>query len=381
MTTPAAPQALIVGANPTRLWGMSASERLRRGLLRIGATRVVNEPAELPEQGRVLLVSSHWVFDEPLLASLKRSPNVLLLDDATGRVVAAHVEAAEAGLVAAVIDAGSGPQALAASMQRRDVAGLAGTYNDELRKRELPYLLRLTPETRAAVERRMFMGSYKGVTDVVTKYLWPRPAEVVTRWCAELGISPNQVTFAGLLLVLLSFWAFWQGHYGLGLASGWVMTFLDTVDGKLARCTLTSSPIGNVFDHGIDLIHPPFWWWAWVVGLTAYGTPLSPALTTAVLAVILGGYVLQRVLEGIFIRYLGMDMHTWRPFDSFFRLITARRNPNLVLLTVAALAGAPAAGIVAVAVWTALSLVVHAVQVLQGFAAQRQAPLQSWLRR
>ena len=41
------------------------------------------------------------------------------------------------------------------------------------------------------------------------------------------------------------------------------MTFLDTVDGKLARVTLTSSPFGNVLDHSLDLIHPPFWYWAW----------------------------------------------------------------------------------------------------------------------
>ena len=53
------------------------------------------------------------------------------------------------------------------------------------------------------------------------------------------------------------------------------MTFLDTVDGKLARVTLRSSPFGNVYDHSIDLIHPPFWWWAWIVGLPAAGFTLA----------------------------------------------------------------------------------------------------------
>ena len=38
------------------------------------------------------------------------------------------------------------------------------------------------------------------------------------------------------------------------------MALLDTVDGKLARVTLTSSKWGNVFDHGIDLVAPPVWW-------------------------------------------------------------------------------------------------------------------------
>src|SRR3546814_3958383 len=106
------------------------------------------------------------------------------------------------------------------------------------------------------------------------------------------------------------------------------MTFLDTVDGKLARVTLTSSPIGNVFDHGIDLVHPPFWWWAWIVGL-AHASFDLPA-SDLVLGAIVGGYILQRIEEGIFIRCFQIQMHIWRPFDSRFRLITARRNPNLI---------------------------------------------------
>ncbi len=156
------------------------------------------------------------------------------------------------------------------------------------------------------------------------------------------------------------------------------MTFLDTVDGKLARVTLTSSAWGNLFDHGSDLIHPPFWWAAWVVGLQAAGQPL--AHPEPILWVIIGGYVVQRLVEGVFIRVFKMHIHMWRPFDSFFRLITARRNPNLVILTAACLVNQPDLGIIAVAVWTALSLVVHFAQLAQAAMAPRGA-LVSWLAR
>jgi phosphatidylglycerophosphate synthase len=156
------------------------------------------------------------------------------------------------------------------------------------------------------------------------------------------------------------------------------MTFLDTVDGKLARVTLTSSAIGNIFDHGIDLIHPPFWWWAWYVGIFAVGMP--PPWPELTLWVIVGGYVLQRVEEGIFLRLFGFHVHAWRPFDSFFRLITARRNPNLLILTPACLVGRPDIGLVLVAVWTAICLVVHAAQIVQALAMPR-ARVVSWLAR
>ena len=68
------------------------------------------------------------------------------------------------------------------------------------------------------------------------------------------------------------------------------------------------------------------------------------------------------------------------PFDSFFRLITARRNPNLIMLTVGALAGRPDLGFVAIAAWTAICLVVHAVQVLQALARPKGS-IVSWLSR
>ena len=114
---------------------------------------------------------------------------------------------------------------------------------------------------------RMFMGTYKGATDVVTKHLWPIPAFYTTRFLAPLGVTPNMVTLVATASVFVAFWLFLEGHYGWGLAGAWLMTFLDTVDGKLARTTLTSSKWGDILDHGIDLIHPPFWYVAWALGL------------------------------------------------------------------------------------------------------------------
>ena len=93
-------------------------------------------------------------------------------------------------------------------------------------------------------------------------------------------MTPNQVTSASLVLVIVAGVLFARGEFGWGLVAGWIMTFLDTVDGKLARVTITSTKLGNVFDHGIDLIHPPFWYLAWGMGLALEpaaiaGIPLS----------------------------------------------------------------------------------------------------------
>jgi phosphatidylglycerophosphate synthase len=159
-----------------------------------------------------------------------------------------------------------------------------------------------------------------------------------------------------------------------------VFMVLDTVDGKLARCTGSSSKWGNVFDHGIDLIHPPFWWWAWAHGLAAYGRALEPVYGTMVLTAIVLGYVAQRLIEGIFMRRFGMHIHVWKPVDSQFRLITARRNPNMVILVGALLFGRPDVGLELVALWTIVSLIFHAVRLAQANSARdRGERVQSWL--
>lgn len=345
---------------------MTGSERLQRTFLRAG----LNGQAG----GDAVLARADWVYDESLIAALARRPGGLLVGP-QGQPLAAHVASADAPRVAAAIEGHGDPAALD-GLTRLDPADLA--YNEALRKREPPVLEPLSPDRVRAVEARLFKGSYKGVTDLVTKHVWPVPARIVTRWCAQAGITPNQVTFAGFLLVIAAFWLFWTGQYAAGLVCAWIMTFLDTVDGKLARVTLTSSKWGNIFDHGIDLIHPPFWWWAWYVGVQAGPHPLAQG--ELMLGVVLVGYVAQRVVEGIFMRRFGMHIHAWRPFDSWFREITARRNPNLILLTGCALLGRPDVGFAAMALWTLLSLIVHVVQLAQALVTPK-ASVVSWLSR
>ena len=164
------------------------------------------------------------------------------------------------------------------------------------------------------------------------------------------------------VLALAAALLFARGEFASGLACGWAMTFLDTVDGKLARVTLTSSRIGDVMDHGLDLVHPPFWWWAWGIGLGA-GHELATAVVVA-------GYFVGRALEGAFLAAFGFETHSWRPIDGLFRTITARRNPNLILLSVGTLGGRPDLGLVMVALWTGASLAFHALRLAQALRAR-----------
>lgn len=129
-----------------------------------------------------------------------------------------------------------------------DLTGL----RQNLKKRDPLYVLPVTNDNCRMLESELLTRYYKGVTDLVTKWLWPVPAFWTVRFCVRFGLRLNHVTLLSLVLVRV---AFWHSHHGAGLVMGWLMTFLDTADGKLARVTVTSSRFGDVLDHGVD--HSP----------------------------------------------------------------------------------------------------------------------------
>lgn len=360
-----------VGKNPVRLWGLTMDERVKR----------LAASLELSGDG-----SSGTII----------SNNAVTYDPAWLRHIADHSGMVlTLGAVPALghaRDAAEADELRAAIMEKRAAVVTAGqtvlTYEDgptienkQLRKRETPFLMPLTKDTIQPLERASYFGAYKGVTDILTKYLWPEWALVLTRIAAKVGMTPNMVTAIGFLCVVAATFLFANGQYWLGMGVGLIFMVFDTVDGKLARCTVTSSWWGNVFDHGIDLIHPPFWWWFWATGLAVYGLPLSEPMFWAVQFVIQGGYILQRVIEGVFIaRFDGIHIHVWRPFDSWFRLITARRNPNMVILFGAMIFARPDIGLMAVAFWTLVSLLVHMIRLVYAFLLEaRGGTVRSWL--
>jgi len=362
---------IIVGDCPTPIWGLTSHERIRRIFKARGVPLHTGEP--IGSGDRVFLADARFAFDPAWMGAILKKPTVLTWE---GRPILAHVTGDFADVIRRAMAAGE-PWSVPVDVEILAADGDATVYNHELRKRERPFVEPLLPETVRSIERKSYFGAYKGVTDLLTKYAWPELALVLTRWAAKLGLTPNMVTAVGAVLCVGATIAFFQGHLWLGMLMGWIMMVLDTVDGKLARCTITSSAIGNIFDHGIDLIHPPFWYWGWLAGLAAYGTPVGAEMYGLLLWVIFATYILGRVIEGIFEWRYKMHIHVWRKIDSQFRLITARRNPNVLILLIALVFGRPDVGIILVALWSILSLAFHTVRLVQAFLAPK--PIVSWM--
>lgn len=371
----------IIGDSPVSLWGLSSRERLHRMLQKSGNATVVEDLAMVPTNSSILLIRGDYMFDSRVLSSLLHTSNVMLeiCCETRSSIVAAHVPSRLKDDARDLLHGTVRPNTLP-HIQTRTPETLTSAYHAQLKKSDPPFVLPITLEHQSALEQKLFSGAYKGVTDLVTKWVWPRPAQWATRVCIRNGIRANHVTITSLVLVILTGWLFLKGQYGWGLITGWLMTFLDTVDGKLARVTVTSSRIGHVLDHGTDIIHPPLWYLVWGLGLGVFIPEAAWLSLDTVLWLVVGGYVVGRLIEGAFELWLGaFGIFCWRPFDSYHRLVTARRNPNLILLTSATLVGRPDIGLIAVALLTIVSTLILLVRfALAVYAHITSGTLHAW---
>ena len=224
-------------------------------------------------------------------------------------------------------------RALANGAARAFAAGEFEGYITNLRRTLDPFVLRVwDAASRERVERFLFGSNYKGSTDFMTKYVYPPLVWRIVRPLAHRRVHPNWVTAVSIAATFAAVPLFAAGHWVLGLTLAYGMSLLDSVDGKLARLTFTSSRLGAVLDHGLDMVHPPLWYlgWAWALGGGHSGSlPFEFALLMT------GVYVVDRAIAGVFRARTGVSIHDCTRLDAKLRTFISRRNVNVVLFTLA----------------------------------------------
>ena len=368
----------VINDSKVTLWGLHGKERLCRQLGKLKDVEYLESPESVNLEGSLLVLRGDFLIDPRILpALLTLEEGIAVSAGSNGPLVAVKTRADEySRVIKRVLEPGSQSELNGYEVVSHET--LVDAYDPKLLKYDPPAILPIDDEDQSHLEREIFDGSYKGVTDFVTKWLWPLPARYAVKHCVKLGISANQVTLFSFILAVFTGLAFWKGQLVAGLLSGWLMTFLHNVDGRLARVTVTSSKSGDIMDHGLDLIHPPLWYLAW--GLGIQGDMMSHSTVMIIFWVILAAYVGGRLCEGAFDLWLApFRLFLWQPLDSFNRLITARRNPNLVLLSISIMTGRPDLGLYAVALWHVLSTLFLCKRIATAVQTKRKdGELKTW---
>jgi len=246
-------------------------------------------------------------------------------------------------------------------------------YVDKLR-RSLPYWLHVVadPAKKKRLERQMFWENYKGSTDLLTRWVYPPIVWPLVLLCIRLRIHPNTVTLISIGFTIAAVPLFARGDWLAGFLCAYAMSVLDSVDGKVARVTLTDSKIGNLLDHGIDQVHPPFWYFAWAWGLGAH-TPADPLYQAALWLIFF--YFADRIVLAVAKRRLGFALHAATRLDGQVRSLIARRNITMTIMAIALLLGQGPAGFYIVTAWQGLTFGWHAARTIWlGFLSRGARP-------
>lgn len=240
-------------------------------------------------------------------------------------------------------------------------------------RRTLPFYLFALHDREAAArcERFLFWSNYKGSTDFFTRYVYPPLVWLMVRPLAAARVHPNTVTLLSILMTFAAVPLFAAGAFIPGLLLAYGMSVLDSVDGKLARLTFTDSRLGNVLDHGLDIVHPPLWYVAWAWGL-AGGDLAAPVFAASIWMT--GFYVADRLVLAIYRNMFKRGLHTHAPIDARVRSFISRRNINLPLFTVGVLAGFGVEMFYVIVVWQIVTFAWHAGRTFWILAIEKARP-------
>lgn len=362
-----AQRIVLSGPEPALRGGLGPNVELRTEAGPAGA-RLAGFLREAEEGGKggvqVIALDAGAVVDPRLIAHLLGSSGNRAAFGGSGRERAAVLALHPAEAERVPPDA---PTVLAVAEAMADAGSVAVLSQEDFPsfvtnlRRSLPFYVFAVPdeETRRNREAWMFRSNYKGSTDFLTKWVYPPLVWQLVRLCTAWRIHPNWVTLLSLVLTAAVVPAFGAGLFWIGLLCAYAMSVLDSVDGKVARLTLTDSAVGNLLDHGMDIVHPPLWYAAWAWGLGAR-TPEDPLFLVA--AWLIGFYVADRLVLMVAKAWFRRGLHAMTPLDGAIRTWIARRNTNLVILTVGLALGMPEAALVVVTAWQGLTLAWHAVR-------------------
>ncbi|HEX2580627.1 MAG TPA: CDP-alcohol phosphatidyltransferase family protein [Dongiaceae bacterium] len=309
------PQALIVEAAPS----LDLPDRIDHvPVKRAEGARLAEIVAD---EAPVLLLEANSIVDWRLIAQLGAAGKPAIARDGGGFCAFLSDSRAFAGATIA--------ETLAAlpAFTQEDFRGFIA----KLRRTQPFYILPARNEDdRSKAERFLFWSNYKGSTDLFTRYVYPPLVWLLLRPLARLRVDPNIVTWISVALTLLAVPLFALGHFTLGFICAYGMSVLDSVDGKLARLTFADSKFGHYLDHGLDVIHPPLWYFAWAIGLARLSHHDALPAVAALLCLF---YVMDRLILLIYPTLYGRGLHNHARIDALLRAIIARRNINLPLFT------------------------------------------------
>jgi phosphatidylglycerophosphate synthase len=254
--------AIVLADGPSadrKIAGLTLRERARRVAVKVGAVRVF--VVDRPEDRAA--ITAWWADglggDLLVIRAGDQLVHTPLVSDLVGQAHAVSVTPAAVPAGAMIGRAGHADGLARALAAGDDDLALAATWlADGATAVEHGAVARHAVTTRAeqrAATRYLFQIIHKPQDNWLTRYLFRPVSRALTHVAVRTPITPNQVTYVTAILVALGVWFTVDGerdHAVLGAALILGASYVDCVDGEIARLKLMSSKLGGWLDTIVD---------------------------------------------------------------------------------------------------------------------------------
>jgi phosphatidylglycerophosphate synthase len=215
-------------------------------------------------------------------------------------------------------------------------------------------------DNRALAERLLQDATQKHVLDFPAIVHAPIEDWLVLRLC-RTSITPNQITLTGAILGITVTLLYASGHLWTGVSLALLFGVWDGLDGKLARLKEQTTRLGKR-EHVLDYFIEMSWWTA-----LAHHFQVAGQIRRAYvfLLVFVGADAVERLARRLAALRLGRKLDDASRFDRMMRYIAGRRNIYTWLFAFSLLIGMPAAGFVLLCCWGIVSSAIHLFRTIQ----------------
>ena len=170
---------LVSELSSVTLWGLTPEQRLRRQLdeikkeLKVEVTDIcwLDEVQEAPEHGQVLVLNGHFLFENRTIKGvISKFRSVLQCEK---EIAAAFIEVENLKDVLDCMHSKS--QNIPAGLNTISTRDLEA-FDINLRRSTVPLLEPISLSRKNRLENKLYGNAYRGITDLITKFVWPRPA-------------------------------------------------------------------------------------------------------------------------------------------------------------------------------------------------------------
>ena len=212
------------------------------------------------------------------------------------------------------------------------------SYIPSMRKEVKPFWINVNSKKDLIKARNvLIINACKGRNDLLATYINKPIENFIVSLLANTKVTPNQVTILTNFIAYTSTFLFFKGYLLIASLLTFVVSFMDGVDGKLARVKMANTNLGNM-EHAFDFLFEHSWYIALAIYLSK---------TYGVSAILLCTFIL--LFDG-FSHYCGIAFGKViknRPLEDYgkleraFRKFDGRKNSYIIFILIGVLLVVP----------------------------------------